>query len=493
MIAALLSFGSATILAGGVAAVWGSIPSTLQTILAFVVVLGITITIHEFGHFAMAKLLKIRVLVFSIGFGPKLAGFTRGGTEYRLSPIPLGGYVKMAGETYDEERKGDPGEFLSHPKWHRFLVALSGPFMNILLAVAILTVSYMDGVHVPRYPKEAAIIGPVAHGSISSRAGLKTGDRVLSVNGNKIDTWEDMEIALGTAPRNSLNMEVLRGNTKHYIRFETPAADQVDPSALGFKYPLPRTIVEGVDEGMPAHKAGLREGDEILSVSGKGKTGTNYNEILNIISESKDIPLQFVIHRPIVRPRNGDFWDKAPVRDGQNLTLIITPVEKEGRVLLGFYPKHPSDLHKYGLVGAVGKSIRRNYELSALTFQIIGRIFTGSASVRTLSGPIEIARLSGSTARAGIETGSAKIFFSLFFGFLGMISLQLGVFNLLPIPILDGGVIALLAIEGIIRRDISLAIKEKIVQVGFVFLILLMGFVVFNDLSKIVNFERLFR
>ena len=138
----------------------------LTTILAFIVVLGITITVHEFGHFAMAKLLKIRVVTFSLGFGPRIAGFTRGGTEYRLSPVPLGGYVKMAGETFDEDRQGAPDEFLSHPKWHRLLVALAGPFMNILLAVAIVATSYMQGVLVPRYLNGPAVVGPehlVAH------------------------------------------------------------------------------------------------------------------------------------------------------------------------------------------------------------------------------------------------------------------------------------------------------------------------------------------
>jgi len=164
--------------------------------------------------------------------------------------------------------------------------------------------------------------------------------------------------------------------------------------------------------------------------------------------------------------------------------MTITPIEKEGHVHVGFYPDYPTDLHKLGLTAAISQSIRRNYEISALTFRIIGRIFKGSASVKTLSGPIEIARISGSAAR----TGSARVFF----GFLGLVSLQLGVFNLLPIPILDGGVIALLLIEGVIRRDLSINLKEKIVQVGFVFLILLMGFVVFNDLSKIINFEKIF-
>lgn len=193
----------------------------LLTILAFIVVLGITITVHEFGHFAMAKLLKIRVLVFSLGFGPRLIGFTRGGTEYRLSPIPIGGYVKMAGEAY-EEHKGSTDEFLSHPKWHRFLVAVAGPMMNILLAVLILTVSYMQGVSAPRYPKEPAVVGPVAAGSPAADAGLQTGDRVLSVSGNRIETWEDLEVALGTAAKDALDVEVARDGRVLPLHLEPP-------------------------------------------------------------------------------------------------------------------------------------------------------------------------------------------------------------------------------------------------------------------------------
>jgi regulator of sigma E protease len=457
------------------------------TILAFIVVLGITITVHEFGHFAMAKFLKIRVLIFSLGFGPRLAGFKRGGTEYRLSPIPLGGYVKMAGETFDEDRKGEPDEFLSHPKWHRFLVALSGPFMNILLAVVIIAITYMYGVYVAKYPSEPAVVGPVAAHSNADRAGLETGDRILTVNNNRVETWEDLEIALGTAPREALDMDVSRDGRLLQLHFEAPTDldEPMDPASLGFKYPLPKTIVYSVDKDSPAQKAGLKPGDEILSVKGNGKTGKEYSQILNIISESKGVPLNFEIRRPLVEPPKEKIWESSGSADARILNLTITPIEEEGRVLIGFFPDYPTDLQKFGVVGALTQSVRRNYDLSALTFRIIGRIFKGSASVRTLSGPIEIARISGSAARSG----SARVFF----GFLGLISLQLGVFNLLPIPILDGGVIALLFIEGLMRRDLSLSLKEKIVQVGFVFLILLMGFVVFNDLSKIIDFNKLFR
>jgi regulator of sigma E protease len=459
------------------------------TIVGFVLVLGITVTVHEFGHFLMAKLLKIRVVIFSLGFGPRLVGFTRGGTEYRLSPIPLGGYVKMAGETFDEERKGDPDEFLSHPKWHRFLVAIAGPFMNILLAVAILTVSYTQGVDVPRYPKEPAVVGPVAAGSIAQRAGLETGDRVISIHGNRVTTWEEMEIALETAPKDALDVEVARSDRVLQLHFDAPETEQVESASLGFKFPLPKTIVYLVEENSPAQKAGLRGGDEILAAAGNEKKASGYNQILNLISESKGIPLNFTVLRPDAKPQGEQIWDQSFTPKGRILHLHITPIEDKGHVKVGFSPDYPSDLQKFGIFSAIGQSVRQNYEMMTMTFQVIGRIFKGSASVRTIAGPIEIARISGSAARSWQESGSARLFFAI----LGLISLNLGIFNILPIPILDGGVIALLVVEGVIRRDFSLALKEKIVQVGFVFLILLMGFVVFNDLSKIIDFDRLFK
>jgi regulator of sigma E protease len=460
----------------------------LVTILAFIVVLGITITVHEFGHFAMAKLLKIRVLTFSLGFGPRIAGFTRGGTDYRISPLPLGGYVKMAGEAFDEDRQGAPDEFLSHSKWHRLLVTLAGPFMNVLLAVAIVAISYMQGVLVPRYLNGPPVAGPVSPNTIAYNAGLRPGDRILTVDGNRVSTWQSMEIALGTAPRSALNLVIERGGREFDLHFNPPPTENTDPESLGFKFSLPRTIVQSVDANSPAQKAGLRAGDEIIAVQGEGKSGSSYDEILTIIAGSKGVPLQFEIRRPAVPPQPGTSWETQVAQLQQNSTLhrlTIAPTEDKGRVVVGFYPEIPADPERYGLVGSTARSIRHNYEIAVLTFKVIGRIFTGSASVKTISGPIEIASVAGSAAR----TGSAR----LFFGFIGLLSLNLGLFNLLPIPILDGGVIALLLIEGLIGRDLSLAIKEKIVQVGFVFLILLMGFVVINDLTKILNFNSLFR
>ena len=256
----------------------------LTTILAFIVVLGVTVTVHEFGHFAMAKLLKIRVHVFSVGFGRRLTGITRGGTDYRISLFPVGGYVKLAGESFDDERQGAADEFLSHPRWHRLLVYLAGPFMNALLAVVILTFPYLQGVTVPRYHKEAPVVGPVTANSAASRAGVRSGDRVLAVRGTSVDTWEGLEITLATSPREPFEMVVRRATERVTLLLDPGTSASMDPIALGFRFSIPRTLVAVVDKGSPADAAGVKPGDEILGVEGKGKRGRNYDAILSIIS-----------------------------------------------------------------------------------------------------------------------------------------------------------------------------------------------------------------
>jgi regulator of sigma E protease len=459
----------------------------IYMILGFVVVLGITITVHEFGHFAMAKLLKIRVLVFSLGFGPRLVGFSHGDTEYRLSPIPLGGYVKMAGEAYDEDRKGAPDEFLSHPKWHRFLVAIAGPFMNIMLAILIGTFAFMQGVEAPRFKKEPAIVGSVTDNSIAKKAGLQTGDTIITVNRNAVKSWEDAIIALGTAPKDSLNIAIERNGQVLPIHF-APFKDNAEPTVLGFAPLVNRIQIRSISEGMPAQKSGLQIRDEIISVEKNGLITRNYDQILKIIAGSNGTQLKLEVFRPFAYNSKQTSTSKST---GSILYFSITPIfdAKAGRSMVGFGHGPPSDRVQYGLIGSISNSIRENFESCKQTFTIIGRIFKGTASIKSLSGPIEIAKYSGEAARDAKSTGNALNFFT----FLGFVSLQLGVFNLLPIPILDGGVMALLVVEGLLRRDLSTNVKEKIIQVGFVFLILLMGFVIFNDLSKNINFGSIFK
>jgi regulator of sigma E protease len=459
----------------------------IVSLLAIIVVLGILITVHEFGHFAVAKLLKIRVLTFSLGFGPRLIGFKRGGTDYRLSYFPLGGYVKMAGEAPDEERKGDSDEFLSHPKWHRFLVAISGPLMNILLAVVISTSFYIHGVNIPEFSMENAppIVGPVT-ADPAKRAGLQSGDLIVSVHNNQVYTWEDLEYALATAPIDALDIEVQRNNKNIPLHFDAPATERNEEPFYGFRHTLPRTRVNAVSDNTPAQRAGLKAGDEILSVRGNGRTGTNYDQILNIISDSKGIPLDFEIHRPDIEPTKENLLRSFESQSGKIIHLTIAPFEDKNRqVIIGFNPAEPYKFLQFRPIDAFTQSIQSSYKQSAWLFKIIGRFFKGAASVRrTLSGPIGIAKKSGEVAR----TRSIPEYL----GWLGFISLQLGIFNLLPIPLLDGGVIMLLFIEGLLRRDLSLKLKEKILQAGFVFLVLLMGFIIFNDLAKNIDFGHLF-
>ena len=287
-----------------------------------------------------------------------------------------------------------------------------------------------------------------------------------------------------TAPKGILKIEVSRDNKTFPLSIPLPDIDQVDTNSLGFRFNRPKTVVYSVEQDSPADKAGLQAGDIIMSVTGNGKTGNDFSQILNIISGSSGIPLDFQVLR-VAKGTKHDIWDTPDNKlPGKTLELIITPIERGGRALIGFSPDYRRDPQKFGFAGAVTESIRQNYERVSLTFRVIGRMLKGSASARNLSGPIGIAQISGEAAR----TRDIRFFLE----FIGFISLQLGIFNLLPIPILDGGMIALLVIEGVIRRDLSLNLKEKIVQVGFVFLILLMGFAVFNDLSKVIDFTKIF-
>jgi regulator of sigma E protease len=387
----------------------------------------------------------------------------------------------MAGEAYDDDRKGAADEFLSHPKWHRFLVAIAGPFMNVLLAVFVWTFAYMEGVDIAQYIKGPAVIGYVETKSIANQAGLQPNDKILSVNGNAVNNWEQMEIALGTSPKDSLNLQVDRNGQTIPIHLNPPSGN-VESESLGFLPPNGRMVIFDVESGAPAQKAGMQQGDEILSIKKDGAVIGDLNLIRNTIAKSKGIPLDFEIRRP----------PNTKAGEPSILHLKVTPAEnKNGQVLAGFRfgYDYPSVKEQFNLFGAINKSIHRNYNVCVDTFTIIGRIFKGTASIKTLSGPIEIAKFSGKAAQAAQSSGRLMIFFT----FLALVSLQLGVFNLLPIPILDGGVMALLIIEGLMRRDLSLNVKEKIVQVGFVFLMLLMGFVIFNDLSKNISFHGLFR
>ena len=428
-----------------------------RSILAFVFVLGVMIFVHELGHYLMAKLLGIRVDVFSLGFGPRLFGFSRGGTDYRVSILPLGGYVKMAGENYEEELSGSPEEFLSRPKSHRFAVAVAGPLMNILLALVLTWAHFWSGVEVDAFVKQAAIIGKIQPGSPAEKAGLKLQDRIVAVDGEPTPTWSELQLAVAKKPNQTLDVAVVRGGQTIHQKVSTAVNKDLGLGTIGV-YPAIPYVVESVESGTPAAKAELKSGDRIIQVKSKDRTAQDAYDIPPLIASAQGKPLQFKVER------NGQVFEKE-----------IAPVQIEGQVRIGISLYRPTQIEKFGVFESVSQSIQHNYQVTLLTFDILGRILTGRASLRTMSGPIEIARFSGLAAKEGA--------FALL-KLMALISLQLGIFNLLPIPILDGGVIALLAIEGVMRRDLSMRVKERIFQIGFIFLIVLMGIIIINDISK---------
>ncbi|MEJ2078849.1 MAG: RIP metalloprotease RseP [Acidobacteriota bacterium] len=429
-----------------------------------IVVLGVMIFVHELGHYLMAKFLGIRVEVFSLGFGPRLVGFQKGDTDYRISGVPLGGYVKMKGENWDEDLTGSEDEFLSRPKLHRLAVAVAGPFMNVAMAVVLLAVIYMAGIQVPVYLSQPPIIGYVAGNSPAEDAGLQQGDRILSVGGTQTPDWESEQLAVATDPGQTVPIEILREGRTFERLVHIAEEPRTGAGFLGVYPPSKGLTVGGVEPDGPAQKAGLQKGDIIEAVQSQGTKVEDGTAILSMIAKSQGQALEFTIKR-----------------GRQTLTRTVTPMESDGKSMIGIAvgpsPEFETQTERYGPLTAFRQAVERNYQMTILTFRIVGKLITGETSIRMMSGPIDIARFSGEAASAGPLA---------LIGLMSLISLQLGIFNLLPIPILDGGMIALLFIEAVIGRDLSLKAKERIFQVGFIFLILLMSVVIFNDIAKIM-------
>jgi regulator of sigma E protease len=434
----------------------------LIAVLAMAVVLGFMILIHEFGHYAVAKLLGVRVEVFSIGFGKRLIGFRRGDTDYRIAAIPLGGYVKMSGENPMDERTNDPGEFLSHPRWHRFLIAIAGPFMNIMLAIGLLTFVYMVHYEYPAVLDEPAVIGWVLPDTPAAKAGIQIGDRITRLDGIDNPTWKQVVPKEALSPNQPLDITFER-NGKSFEKTIVPEAYGVNLMGFaGWDPKEPSVTVTDLEKGMPAEKAGIKIGDEILTVDGKSIPAIE--AMIEALKQTQGKPIELTV-----------------LRNGQQKTFTMQPVltdipgqeEKRYRVGLGSQPMKVSTLP---LGAAFRKSIEQNKEGSLLILELVQKMIQHKISIRTVEGPIGIGRAAG---EAATEKGWTPLM-----ALTAAISLNLGIFNLLPIPILDGGVILLLFVESIMRRDISLQIKERIYQAAFVFLVLFAVMVIYNDLAK---------
>lgn len=434
----------------------------MQTLIAFIFVLGVLIFVHELGHFLMAKWIGVRVIRFSLGYPPRLVGFQYRGTDYCVGLLPLGGYVKMAGENPDEAREGRADEFLSRSKWERFLILVMGPIMNVLLAVVLMAVVLMQGAEVPAFQDRPPVVGSVVAGSPAERGGLRPGDLLTSVGGRRVTTWEQFYLHIGTRARRPVTLGLLREGREMTVEVVPDAQTKYaigDIGVLPDVYPH----VRAVTPGDPADRAGVQAGDVVLAVNGERMTLSR--QLSEAIAKRAEQPLTFTIRR-------GD----------ATLDLTMTPVRRGNRGIVGITIGDETRTFLPTPLEAVWLSVRRNYEFSGLIFQTAVGLLTRETSPSQLMGPVAIAQLSGESAAAGWIALATL---------MATISLNLGILNLLPIPMLDGGHIFIMAIEGLARRDFSVKVKEKMLLAGFVVLLLLMVTVVYYDLTRIQWVERL--
>ncbi len=440
---------------------------------AFIFILGSAVVIHEFGHFIVAKLFKIRVETFSVGFGPRLFGKKWGHTDYRLSAIPLGGYVKLGGDESNAAIEGEgssdipPAEqFNLRPRYQRILVAIAGPVMNVLTALAIPFAGAML-YGVPAVP--APVVSSMNANGASASAGLQRGDRIVSFNGTENPKWDTIRGDALLSPGQPLPVIVERNGQRIPLTI-TPVAHTEDGETAGLLDFLPDygdlpVVVREVEAGTPAAEAGLQPGDRITSISGQPVRSAE--QVTQFIREHKAQPITLTVNR-----------------DGRTTDITATPRKlSDGRERLGFRPDEEIPLHKAGILVAGRYAVDTNLQILRLTGKALGQVFTGQRSARnTLSGPVGIYKAAGSAVE--------KFGWSGFFTTLAFLSLNLGIFNLLPIPVLDGGAIFLLLIEGLLATvglTISMRVRERIQQVGFVMVILLMVFVIGNDFLKLAS------
>ena len=439
----------------------------LESAIGFLILLGVLITIHEFGHFIFAKMFGVKVEVFSIGFGPPIFKWKGKETVYQIALIPLGGYVKMYGEDsmtepvqgeVDKSAYNDPRSFHSKPKWQKILIAFAGPLFNIVFAIFAFTSAYMIGITKPTYLEKPVIIGYVEPNSLAQEIGLKEGDKIIAIDGEPVKNWRDLTIKLGMKMGKKATLTVLRDGKKLQITINIP--EDMKKLSLGISPPI-EPIIGAIEPNSPAEKAGLKVGDKILAIN--NKPIKSWYEILDYIKKTKGEPIKLLVKR-----------------GNKTLTIEVKPKfdKKLGRYIIGIAPKSDFKVVKYGFIDALKKSLEKSYELTISLWEVIKGLITGEVSFKTLGGPIAIAKFSGQALESGIST---------FLFSMGFISLQLGYLNLLPIPVLDGGLIAILLIEMIIRRDLPEKAKEILAYIGFALIGTLMLFVIFNDIMRAIS------
>jgi regulator of sigma E protease len=429
----------------------------------FIVTLGILVFIHELGHFLAAKLFRMRVDRFSIGLPPRAFGKKIGETDYCVSWIPFGGYVKIAGmidESFDTDhldQPPEPWEYRSKPIWQRMVVISAGVLMNLLLAVVIFWgINYTQG----RTVRQTTEIGYVAEGSAAAEAGFRSGDSVLSVNDNPVSSWDDIVSTIYLEGLSgNVEVRVSRNGTPTGILISRETIPQDNPARFGIVPSHTDIVVSTVQPGMPAATLGLEPGDVLTALAG---IPIHYDaSVIDIVTSHAGTPLT-------VEWKRGD----------QEMHGTAIPTE-DGKIGISFGLRYsgPTRTINYSLLEALPRSIADMAGAGALFLQQIGNIITGRTPFsQSVGGPIRIAQMATQTAEMGILT---------YLGFMALLSISLALLNILPIPALDGGHLLLLVIEAVIRREIPVRVKLAIQKVGFVLLLAFMVFVVYND---ILNF-----
>jgi regulator of sigma E protease len=440
----------------------------MNTLIGIFLVLGVMILVHEWGHFIVARMFGVRVDVFSIGFGPRLFGIKRGATDYRISALPLGGYVRMAGQDLSEIDSNDvaptggPDELMSKPRWQRALISFAGPAVNLIMPVILLAGFFaIKGFPYPAYQDKPLVLSGIPQTSPLAKADVQDGDQVVSVNDVPTPTWSKMNASLlQTAADGMLRFKIEHQGTQRIV--EVKATDIRDTERALGNPPIP-ALVRPVDRGTPASRAGLQRGDLVLSVN--GAPVRNWFDFYEIITHS-----------------NGQVLNTVVRRNGSEVKLEIHPLQNkddEGVTAwrIGVAPEGEWAFKPMTFSSSVKEATDETLGATAKLFGVMGRLFTGKLSVKQLRSFVGIAAMAGQA----VEEGPVDVI-----TMMAMISLNLGILNLLPIPILDGGNILLLTMEAIRRRDFSLAFKERFVQVGLVFLLVFFVYVMYNDVVRLL-------
>lgn len=436
----------------------------LSSIIAFVFVLGVMVLVHELGHFLAARYFDVKVDAFAFGFGPRLFGFRGKETDYKVCLLPLGGFVKMAGENPGES-SDNPRDFMAKPRWQRIVIALGGPVFNFVLAGVLLVGLFMVHYEKLAYLEDPARVGFVAEDSGAARAGIQRGDLLLSIDGRLTPDWESVNFSVVAAANSTIQVAVDRNGRTIEVPVDVGVEESSGVGDAGWVADS-GVLLGPVEKGRPAEEAGIQPGDRLVSVSGER------------VYAVRQVP-------ELVRKLAGSEGSFEIERGTERLMLRIAPVfdrsEVSGgawRIGVGLRPEYEMVQTALPFSDAVRESVRYNLNNATLIFTFLRRLVVGQMSARSIEGPIGIARISGEAARSGLPQ---------LVMIMAIISLNLGIFNLLPIPILDGGMITMLLIESMLRCDLSLAVKERVLQFGFLFLILLFAYVMYNDIVKSIG------